>query len=648
MSTRWPASRIVPRPCVRTWRGTSCIGVEEAGVVLARLPRQGLDPGARRQRRTGLVEPEVAIGADAEQLDVDAAGIVDRRLVAGGLRGDVLRLAVGAVDPVQSDLVGELAADDRVIGLRVSTGESDVLVEQERPALGQAERARLGGGASAPGRPAAATSPLPVRAQRPGVRDETTMSATRTPAASGSGTITTSTNRPPRLPRPAARPQCPGRMSSRQPPYAFGDAGQASERGALVAAELRQDGFAQRRSRGDDTAGHQDAGDVDAVGQQADGLRDPGRQLVADPCGVKVAGVGGVEQLGGGAVPLSAQAAAGRIQLEAAAAPARAERPGRVVHEVPDLSGHAARAVPQAAVEQESGGESGADVEQCEVVDVRSLLPEPLQPAERRGLDVVLDGDRYAAGSCGDAAARSRGSPSRPRLTAWVTAPSWTMPGTPSPMLTTSASAGRADRKAATMSSAPATTPSAPLRVGCVTCVDDHLVRLVARSRQCREPSCRRCRARAGSSSRHLASSSPSASVSTVAEPYVRTTRSWRRAPDRASRARPGRVADCRRAGAGSSPRPPGRRWPGARRWRPRRRATSLPAISPASGRSCSPPRSSRPQDVSPTARLVPVSMRTTVAGPVNRGRRRRSAVATSVAACRAVVDDGRPRRRRA
>ncbi len=73
--------------------------------------------------------------------------------------------------------------------------------------------------------------------------------------------------------------------------------------------------------------------------------------------------------------------------------------PVGIVHEMPDLSGHAARAVPQATVEQEPGGDPGAHVEQCEVVDVRSVLSKPLQTAERRGLDVVLDGGRCAAGS---------------------------------------------------------------------------------------------------------------------------------------------------------------------------------------------------------------------------------------------------------
>ena len=95
-----------------------------------------------------------------------------------------------------------------------------------------------------------------------------------------------------------------------------------------------------------------------------------------------------------------------------------------------------------------------------------------------------------------------------------------------------------------------------------------------------------------------------------------------RRAQDRASRARPGPCAGWRRAVAGSSPRRRGPRWRGGRRPRPRPRARRCSRASSAVRSRRSPPRSSRPQVVSPTARLVPVSMRTTVAGPSRAARR--------------------------
>ncbi len=49
--------------------------VEESGVVEAGLPGQRLQPRSRRQRRARLVEPDVTIAADAEQLQVDPAGL---------------------------------------------------------------------------------------------------------------------------------------------------------------------------------------------------------------------------------------------------------------------------------------------------------------------------------------------------------------------------------------------------------------------------------------------------------------------------------------------------------------------------------------------------------------------------------------------
>ena len=55
---------------------------EEAGVVPACRLRQRLDPRARPERRAGLVEPDVPIGPDAEQLQVDAAEVGEQPLVA--------------------------------------------------------------------------------------------------------------------------------------------------------------------------------------------------------------------------------------------------------------------------------------------------------------------------------------------------------------------------------------------------------------------------------------------------------------------------------------------------------------------------------------------------------------------------------------
>src|SRR4051794_24135396 len=82
----------------------------------------------------------MSIGPDAEQLHVDTAGTRDCRLVAGRLSRYVRRLAVRSVDAVEVDMVGELMADHRVIGLGVLAGEPDVLVKQERPGAREAQR----------------------------------------------------------------------------------------------------------------------------------------------------------------------------------------------------------------------------------------------------------------------------------------------------------------------------------------------------------------------------------------------------------------------------------------------------------------------------------------------------------------------------
>jgi hypothetical protein len=108
---------------------------EEPRVVAPGLLVQGLDPGGRGERRAGLVERQVAVAADAEDLEVDAAGLGELRLVGGTGGRHVGR--VGAVHAVgrQAQVVGQLAGDRGPVGLRVGGRQADVLVEQEGPHL---------------------------------------------------------------------------------------------------------------------------------------------------------------------------------------------------------------------------------------------------------------------------------------------------------------------------------------------------------------------------------------------------------------------------------------------------------------------------------------------------------------------------------
>ena len=109
-------------------------GIEETGVVLDGAGVERLHAGPRRQGAAGLVEPDVAVGADAEQLDVDAAGRGDRPVVVAGMPGieAVGGLHEGVFDV---DVRGQFAADGGVVALRVVGAQADVFVEEERAAL---------------------------------------------------------------------------------------------------------------------------------------------------------------------------------------------------------------------------------------------------------------------------------------------------------------------------------------------------------------------------------------------------------------------------------------------------------------------------------------------------------------------------------
>ena len=97
--------------------------VEEAGVVGTCRGGQRLDARPRPQRRAGLVEADVTVGADAEQLHVDTAELGEQRLVPRTGVGQIVGVHIGAVDVVsrEVDVVDEVlvarnvgsAADDR-------------------------------------------------------------------------------------------------------------------------------------------------------------------------------------------------------------------------------------------------------------------------------------------------------------------------------------------------------------------------------------------------------------------------------------------------------------------------------------------------------------------------------------------------------
>ena len=73
----------------------------------------------------------MAVGADAEELEVDATRGRDRLLVGRALPGQVGRVAVGPahVVGIEVDPADEIPVDHRSVALVVPARESDVLVE---------------------------------------------------------------------------------------------------------------------------------------------------------------------------------------------------------------------------------------------------------------------------------------------------------------------------------------------------------------------------------------------------------------------------------------------------------------------------------------------------------------------------------------
>ncbi len=126
--------------------------VEEPGVVGAGGVGEGLHAGAGGERRARLVEADVAGAADAEDLQVDAAGIPNRRLVPRA--GRLGRTAVGARHLhegwVEPERFHHLAGDDGAIASRGGPGAAPGTRRARSPARATG-RARDGEGRSRPG-----------------------------------------------------------------------------------------------------------------------------------------------------------------------------------------------------------------------------------------------------------------------------------------------------------------------------------------------------------------------------------------------------------------------------------------------------------------------------------------------------------------
>ena len=116
-----------------TARNPAHIAAEIRGGVGARRRRQRHRARPRRQRRRRLVEPDMAVAADAEQLQVDPARVRDPPLVGLPRRGQILRRGLrraqsarGRVHTVEQPAPHHAAERPRIVGT-----EAHILVEQE-------------------------------------------------------------------------------------------------------------------------------------------------------------------------------------------------------------------------------------------------------------------------------------------------------------------------------------------------------------------------------------------------------------------------------------------------------------------------------------------------------------------------------------
>ena len=124
--------------------GAFFTGSEKFGVVVESFLVEDFQTRARAEAGSGLVETDVAVAADAEELQVDAAGLADGVFVGFAVVVVVATDgAIGDVDVVGIDVdVGEeILLHEMMETLRMRGGEAEVLVKIESDDLGEIERA---------------------------------------------------------------------------------------------------------------------------------------------------------------------------------------------------------------------------------------------------------------------------------------------------------------------------------------------------------------------------------------------------------------------------------------------------------------------------------------------------------------------------
>src|SRR5438552_2164394 len=119
--------------------------LEEARVVIDGLLGERLESGARAQRARRLIEGDVAVGADAQDLQVDPAAFRDTLLVPFAEGGVVAGRPGGNIDVLPRDvhLPEEVLIHEVVVALWMIRGQTDVFVEVERRHAREVDLPRL-------------------------------------------------------------------------------------------------------------------------------------------------------------------------------------------------------------------------------------------------------------------------------------------------------------------------------------------------------------------------------------------------------------------------------------------------------------------------------------------------------------------------
>src|SRR5262245_56950089 len=126
------AVRIVAMPIDSASCGTASVEQRRVGARRARL--QPCAMGPRQQRARRLVEADVPVQSQAQDLQTDAAGSLDRAFVAFAFAPDVACRAVEKMNaaPGKVDVIEQMPLHERAVAVRIVCAEADELVEVER------------------------------------------------------------------------------------------------------------------------------------------------------------------------------------------------------------------------------------------------------------------------------------------------------------------------------------------------------------------------------------------------------------------------------------------------------------------------------------------------------------------------------------